>query len=86
MLVAPMKIYDYNTLKDHPFIDKDTIGLSGSPTNILTSFVGAVAAQLFGDALNTFAQENTIQLGAQFVRAPTRLPAKSWPASSPPST
>ena len=34
----PYEIYDYNTLKDHPFIDKDTIGLSGSPTNILTSF------------------------------------------------
>ena len=34
----PYEIFDYNTLKDHPFIDKDTIGLSGSPTNILTSF------------------------------------------------
>ena len=28
----------YETLKDHPLIDKSTIGLSGSPTNILTSF------------------------------------------------
>ena len=26
------------TLKDHPLIDKSTIGLAGSPTNILTSF------------------------------------------------
>ena len=34
----PYEIFDYNTLKDHKFIDKDTIGLSGSPTNILTSF------------------------------------------------
>ncbi|MDE6956363.1 MAG: electron transfer flavoprotein subunit beta/FixA family protein [Oscillospiraceae bacterium] len=34
----PYEIFDYNTLKDHPFIDKNTIGLSGSPTNILTSF------------------------------------------------
>jgi len=28
----------YETLKDHPLIDKSTIGLAGSPTNILTSF------------------------------------------------
>ena len=28
----------YETLKDHPLIDKTTIGLAGSPTNILTSF------------------------------------------------
>ena len=28
----------YDTLKDHPLIDKSTIGLAGSPTNILTSF------------------------------------------------
>ena len=29
----------YDTLKDHPLIDKSTIGLLGSPTNILTSFM-----------------------------------------------
>ena len=34
----PYEIFDYNALKDHRFIDKNTIGLSGSPTNILTSF------------------------------------------------
>ena len=34
----PMTILDYNALKDNPLIDKSTIGLSGSPTNILTSF------------------------------------------------
>ena len=34
----PMHIYSYETLKDHPLIDKSTIGLAGSPTNILTSF------------------------------------------------
>ncbi len=28
----------YETLKDHPLIDATTIGLKGSPTNILTSF------------------------------------------------
>lgn len=31
-------VYDYETLKDEPLIDKDTIGLQGSPTNILVSF------------------------------------------------
>lgn len=34
----PYQILDYNALKDDPLIDKTTIGLSGSPTNILTSF------------------------------------------------
>jgi electron transfer flavoprotein alpha/beta subunit len=34
----PLVVMTYDTLKDHPLIDKDTIGLAGSPTNILTSF------------------------------------------------
>ena len=34
----PMAVLDYNALKDHPLIDPTTIGLKGSPTNILTSF------------------------------------------------
>ena len=34
----PLEIFDYNTLKDDPLIDPTTIGLKGSPTNILTSF------------------------------------------------
>ena len=34
----PFEIFDYNTLKDDPLIDATTIGLKGSPTNILTSF------------------------------------------------
>ena len=34
----PLEILDYEALKDDPLIDKTTIGLSGSPTNILTSF------------------------------------------------
>ena len=34
----PMEVFDYNTLKDDPLIDPTTIGLKGSPTNILTSF------------------------------------------------
>jgi len=34
----PVKVLDYEALKDHPLIDATTIGLKGSPTNILTSF------------------------------------------------
>ena len=34
----PYEIFYYNTLKDNPLIDPTTIGLKGSPTNILTSF------------------------------------------------
>ncbi len=34
----PLTVLDYEALKDHPFIDATTIGLKGSPTNILTSF------------------------------------------------
>ena len=34
----PMDVMDYPRLKDDPLIEVDTIGLAGSPTNILTSF------------------------------------------------
>jgi len=34
----PLEVMNYETLKDDPMIEKDTIGLAGSPTNILTSF------------------------------------------------
>ncbi len=34
----PLDIFDYNTLKDEPLIDPDTIGLKGSPTNVYKSF------------------------------------------------
>ena len=34
----PYEVLDYNALKDDPLIDPSTIGLMGSPTNILTSF------------------------------------------------
>ena len=33
-----LDVYDYEKLKDHPLIDATTIGLKGSPTNILKSF------------------------------------------------
>ena len=34
----PLVTMTYETLKDHPLIDATTIGMKGSPTNILTSF------------------------------------------------
>ena len=34
----PYEVYDYETLKDDPLIDSDTIGLKGSPTNVYKSF------------------------------------------------
>ena len=34
----PYEVLDYNALKDDPLIDPSTIGLMGSPTNLLTSF------------------------------------------------
>jgi len=34
----PLATFDYETLKDDALIDPTTIGLKGSPTNILTSF------------------------------------------------
>lgn len=34
----PYEVFDFNTLKDDPLIDLDTIGLKGSPTNVYKSF------------------------------------------------
>ena len=34
----PCHVYDYETLKDEPLIEPDTIGLKGSPTNVYKSF------------------------------------------------
>lgn len=34
----PIYVYDYETLKEEPLIEPDTIGLKGSPTNIFKSF------------------------------------------------
>ena len=34
----PYQVYDYETLKDEPLIEPDTIGLKGSPTNVYKSF------------------------------------------------
>ena len=34
----PLTVFNYDSLKDDPLIDKTTIGLKGSPTNIFKSF------------------------------------------------
>lgn len=34
----PMEVYDYPALENDPLIEKDTIGLLGSPTNVYKSF------------------------------------------------
>ncbi len=34
----PLAVFDYETLKNDPLIDVDTIGLKGSPTNVYKSF------------------------------------------------
>ena len=34
----PYTVYDYETLKNEPLIEPDTIGLKGSPTNVYKSF------------------------------------------------
>ncbi len=34
----PITVFDFETLKDEPLIEVDTIGLKGSPTNIFKSF------------------------------------------------
>ena len=52
----PMKILDYNALKDNPLIEIDTIGLKGSPTNVYKSFTPPVkgAGQILeGDSRET---------------------------------
>ncbi len=38
----PMKVMDFEALKDHELIDATTIGLKGSPTNIYKSFAPPV--------------------------------------------
>ena len=55
----PVDVYDYNTLKDDPLIEVDTIGLKGSPTNIFKSFTPpqkGIGRMLEGADKNTCAE------------------------------
>lgn len=52
----PITVMTYETLKDHPLIDANTIGLKGSPTNIFKSFTPPqkdVGVMLEGDGRDT---------------------------------
>ena len=52
----PLEIYNYETLKDDPLIEVDTIGLQGSPTNVYKSFsppVKGAGQMLEGDGKAT---------------------------------
>ena len=52
----PLEVYDYETLKDDPLIEVDTIGLQGSPTNVYKSFsppVKGAGQMLEGDGKAT---------------------------------
>lgn len=56
----PMDVYDFNTLKDDPLIELDTIGLKGSPTNIFASFTPPQKGQ--GEILGGADQETVTVL------------------------
>ena len=66
----PITVFDYEALKDEPLIDKDTIGLQGSPTNILTSFtppLKGVGQMLDGDGAETAAKLAGIMLEKHYI-------------------
>ena len=55
----PMDVYDFEALKDDPLIERDTIGLQGSPTNIYKSFTPpqkGAGMMLAGDDAKTSAE------------------------------
>lgn len=56
----PLELFDYNALKDDPLIETDTIGLSGSPTNVYKSFSPPVkgAGVMLPDAASLIALLN----------------------------
>lgn len=58
----PLTVMDYNALKDHELIDATTIGLKGSPTNILTSFTPPQKGA--GQMLKGNGKETTDELAA----------------------
>jgi electron transfer flavoprotein beta subunit len=41
----PLTVFNYETLKDEPLIEPDTIGLKGSPTNVFKSFSPPVSGK-----------------------------------------
>ncbi len=55
-----IRIMNYDDLRDHPLIDKSTIGLAGSPTNIYKSFTPPLKSA--GRMLKGSAQEMSAEL------------------------
>lgn len=65
----PLTVYDFEALKDEPLIDLNTIGLTGSPTNILKSFtppLKGVGVMLEGADKDTVA-DLTARLSAKHI-------------------
>ena len=58
----PVTVFDFETLKDEPLIEVDTIGLKGSPTNIFKSFTPPLKGQ--GVMLEGADKKTTDQLAA----------------------
>ncbi len=66
----PLKVMDFEALKDHDLIDKSTIGLKGSPTNIYKSFtppVKGVGMMLEGAGKDTTDQLVSILTGKHII-------------------
>ena len=62
----PIEVYDYNTLKDDPLIEVDTIGLKGSPTNVFKSFTPPQKGQ--GRMLEGADKNTAAELAAELVK------------------
>ena len=62
----PVEVYDYNTLKDDPLIEVDTIGLKGSPTNIFKSFTPPQKGQ--GRMLEGADKNTAAELAAELLK------------------
>ena len=62
----PVDVFDYNTLKDDPLIEVDTIGLKGSPTNIFKSFTPPQKGQ--GRMLEGADKNTAAELAAELLK------------------
>ncbi len=62
----PVELYDYNTLKDDPLIEVDTIGLKGSPTNVFKSFTPPQKGQ--GRMLEGADKNTAAELAAELLK------------------
>ncbi|MBQ0014466.1 MAG: electron transfer flavoprotein subunit beta/FixA family protein [Oscillospiraceae bacterium] len=64
----PYTVYDFETLKDEPLIELDTIGLKGSPTNVYKSFSPpAKAPGKMVEATDTGVRDMVSELAAKHI-------------------